>query len=51
MRLLREHPQRPGVDAAALLGEELERVVGLARVRRAEVGDDGLRLASALGQP
>ena len=44
VRLLREHPQRPGVDAAAPLLQELERVVGLARVGRAEVGDDGLRL-------
>ena len=44
VRLLREHPQRPGVDAAAALLEDLERVVGLARVRRAEVGDDRLGL-------
>ena len=42
--LLREHPQRPRVDAAAALLEHLERVVGLAGVRRAEVGDDRLRL-------
>ena len=45
--LLREHPQRAGVDTAPLLGEERERVVGLARVRRPEVGDDGRRLAPA----
>ena len=40
VRLLREHPQRACVDAAPLLREELERVVRLARVRRAEVRDD-----------
>ncbi len=39
MRLLREHPQRAGVDASPVLGEERECVVGLARVRRAEVRD------------
>ena len=44
VRLLREHPQRPGVDAAAALLQDLERVVRLARVGRAEVGDDGVRL-------
>ena len=48
VRLLREHPQRAGVDAAPLLGEKRERVVGLARVRRAEVRDDCLRLAPPL---
>ena len=42
VRLLREHAQRPRVDAAAALLEHLERVVGLAGVRRAEVGDDRL---------
>ena len=47
VRLLGEHPQRAGVDAAAALLQHLERVVGLARVRRAEVGDDGLGLARA----
>ena len=44
VRLLREHPQRRGEDAPAGLGEELERRVRLARVRRAEVGDDRLGL-------
>ena len=48
VRLLGEHPQRPGVDAAAALLQHLERVVGLARVRRAEVGDDRLGLDAAL---
>ena len=47
VRLLGEHPQRAGVDAAAALLEDLERVVGLARVRRPEVRDDGLRLRRA----
>ena len=47
VRLLREHPQRPGVDAAAPLLQELERVVGLARVGRAEVRDDGSPAATA----
>ena len=46
VRLLGEHPQRPGVDAAAALLQHLERVVGLAGVRRAEVGDDATRAAT-----
>ena len=46
MRLLGEHPQRRGEDAAAGLGEELERGVRLAGVRRADVGDDRLRLGA-----
>ena len=46
--LLGQHPQRAGVDASALLLEELECVVRLAGVRRTEVGDDGLRLGAAL---
>jgi hypothetical protein len=44
MRLLRQHPQRARVDAAALLGEEAQRVVRLARVRRPEMGHDALGL-------
>ncbi len=44
VRLLREHAQRPRVDPAAALLQHLERVVGLAGVRRAEVRDDRLRL-------
>ena len=44
VRLLGEHPQRRREDAAAGLGEELERGMRLARVRRADVGDDRLRL-------
>ena len=51
VRLLREHAERPGVDASPLLGEELERVVGLARVRRPEMRDDRLRRRTPLGQP
>ena len=51
VRFLREHPQRAGVDAAPLLGQERERVVGLARVRRTEVRDDALGLAAPLGEP
>ena len=50
MRLLREHSQRPGVDTAPLLGQEGERVVRLAGVRRTEVRDDRLRLGAALRQ-
>ena len=50
MRLLREHPERAGVDAAAVLGEEGEGVVGLARVRRAEVRDDRLGLPPTLAR-
>ena len=46
VRLLREHPERPCVDAAPPLREELERVVGLAGVRRPEVRDDRLRRRS-----
>ena len=48
VRLLREHPQRPGVDAAAALLQDLERVVRLARVRRPEVRDDRLGLRPPL---
>jgi ketosteroid isomerase-like protein len=44
MRFLREHPQRRGKDPAAGLGQELERRMRLARVRRADVRDDGVRL-------
>ena len=44
VRLLGEHPQRRGEDAAAGLGEELERRVRLAGVGRADVGDDRLGL-------
>ena len=51
MRFLCEHPQRAGVDAAPLLGQERERVVGLARVRRTEVRDDRRGLATPLGEP
>ena len=51
VRLLREHPQRRRVDAAAVLDEEAERVVRLARVRRAEMRDHRLRLGVPLGQP
>ena len=50
VRLLREHPQRPGVDAAPRLGELLERGVGLPGVRRPEVRDDALGLALARRQ-
>jgi hypothetical protein len=46
MRLLGEHPKRRREDAAARIGEELERGVGLARVRRPDVRDDGLRLGA-----
>ena len=42
--LLREHAERPRVDTAAALLQHLERVVGLAGVRRAEVRHDRLRL-------
>ncbi len=42
VRLLREHPQRPGVDAGALLGQLLQGGVRLPGVRRAEVRDDTL---------
>ena len=51
VRLLGEHPQRRGVDAAAGLDEEAERVVRLAGIRRPEVRDHRLRLDAALGQP
>ena len=51
MGLLGEHPQRPGVDAPAVLGEELEGIVRLAGVRRPEVRDDGLRRCPPLRQP
>ena len=44
MRLLGEHPERRREDAAPRVGEELERGVGLARVGRPDVRDDGLRL-------
>ena len=37
VRFLREHPQRRRVDAAPVLDEEAQRVVRLARVRRAEM--------------
>ena len=42
VRFLGEHPERPGVDAGALVGELAERRVRLPGVRRAEVGDDTL---------
>ena len=48
--LLREHAQRAGVDARALLRQLLQRGVRLARVRGAEVRDDALRLCSPDGQ-
>ena len=51
MGLLREHPQRPRVDAAPVLGEERERVVRLAGVRRPEMRDDGLGRRPPLGEP
>ena len=51
VRLLREHAERPGVDPSPPVGEELERVVGLARVRRPEMRDDRLRRRTTLGQP
>jgi len=51
MSLLREHSQRAGVDASPVLGEELERVVRLPRVRRPEVRDDRLGRRAPLGQP
>ena len=44
MRFLGEHPEWRCEDAAAGVGEELERGVGLARVGRPDVRDDGLRL-------
>jgi hypothetical protein len=47
VRLLGEHPQRPGVHARARLHELLERRVRLAGVRRAEMRDDALGLALA----
>ena len=50
MRLLGEHPEGRGEDAAAGLGEELERGVRLARVRRPDVGDDRLRLDAPRGE-
>jgi hypothetical protein len=50
MRLLREHAQRRREHAAAAIGEELERGVRLPRVRRPEVGDDGLRLEAPGGE-
>ena len=50
MGLLREHPQRAGVDASPPLREELERIVRLPGVRRAEVRDDGLGRCPPLGQ-
>ena len=40
--LLRQHPQRPCVDAAAALLQDLECVVRLARVGRPQVRDDGV---------
>ena len=48
MCLLREHPQRPRVDAATALLEHLERVVRLAGVRRAEMRHHGLGLDTTL---
>src|SRR4029079_18868782 len=50
VRLLRQHPQRSGEDAAPVLGEERQRVVGLAGVRRPEVRDDALGLSPPLGE-
>ena len=50
VRLLREHPQRRRVDAAARSRRGTERVVRLAGVRRAEVRDHRLRLGAPLGQ-
>jgi hypothetical protein len=48
--LLGEHPQRRGEDAAAGLGQELERGVRLAGVGRPDVGGDGLRLGAPEGK-
>ena len=44
MRLLGEHPQRAGIDAAARRGELLQSGVRLPGVRRPEVRDDALGL-------
>ena len=44
VRLLGEHPQRAGIDAPPPLCEEAQRLVGLARVGRAEVRDHRLGL-------
>src|SRR5262245_26138083 len=44
VRLLREHPQRPGIDARALVRELPQSRMGLPRVRRPEVRDDTLGL-------
>lgn len=51
VRLLSEHPQRRGEDAATGLGEELERGMGLPGVRRAEMRDDALGLGAAGREP
>ncbi len=51
VRFLREHPQRPRVHAPPVLGQEAERLVRLAGVRRAEVRDHGLRLHAPRRQP
>ncbi len=50
MRLLGEHPERCREDPAARVGEELERRVRLAGVRRPDVRDDGLRLSPPEGK-
>ena len=50
VRLLREHPQRARVDAAARLGELLERGVRLPGVGRAEMRHDAVGLVCARGQ-
>ena len=50
VRLLREHPQRRRVHAAAVLDKEAERVVRLARVGGPEVRDHRLGLGAPFGQ-
>ena len=47
VRLLREHPQRPRVDAGPLVRELAQRRVRLAGVRRPEVRDDAIGLDAA----
>jgi hypothetical protein len=50
VRLLREHAERPRVNAAPPLREERQRVMRLTGVRRPEVRDDGLRRRPPLGE-
>jgi hypothetical protein len=49
--LLREHPQRPRVDAATSIREEHERFVRLSRVRRPQVCDHRLGRRPPRGEP